>query len=235
MQIPYRTRESEEIPDSSEEATTEVRRRWLRWLILSAVLAVIGVTLAWGIRNVGLWLVVQDELEPAQAIVVLSGRMPDRARQAAELYRQGYAAQVWVTRPASAAEELQEMGISYVGEEFYSQRVLLALDVPSDAIRVLEKPVVNTEEEVLQIAEELRSAEGQKIIVVTSKAHTRRVKVIWKRLVGESPRLIVRYATADAYDGAHWWRHTHDALDVLRELLGLANAWAGFPLRPADQ
>jgi len=43
---------------------------------------------------------------------------------------------------------------------------------------------------------------------------------------------MVRFASHDGYDGAHWWRHTSDALDVVRELLGLANAWAGFPVQP---
>lgn len=235
MPIRFNTREIEQTADATPEATTGVHRRWLRWMIPTLVLAALAVVLAWGFRSVGQWLVVQDELEPAQAIVVLSGRLPERARQAAELYRQGFAAQVWVTRPVSAAEELQELGISYVGEEFYNQKVLMALGVPSDAIRVLENPIVNTEEEVQGIAAELRREEAKKVIVVTSKPHTRRVQVIWKRLVGESPRLIVRYASTDAYDGARWWRHTHDALDVVRELLGLANAWAGFPARPADQ
>ena len=42
------------------------------------------------------------------------------------------------------------------------------------------------------------------------------------------------YAEDDAFDGAHWWRHTQDGLDVVRETLGLLNAWTGFPLRPAQ-
>jgi len=187
---------------------------------------------AWAIRGVGQWLVVQDALEPAQAIVVLSGRMPVRAREAAEIYRQGFAAQIWITRPASPEEELRQMGIGFVGEEFYNQRVLIQLGVPTDAIRVLDKPVINTEQEVLEISDALRQEGGSKVIVVTTKPHTRRVKAIWKRLVGNSPRLMVRFASQDGYDGAHWWRHTSDALDVVRELLGLANAWAGFPVQP---
>ncbi len=203
-----------------------------RILIVTAVLAVLaGAT--WAFRSVGQWLVVEDQLESAQAIVVLSGGMPVRAREAAEIYRQGFAAQVWVTRPAGPAEELQQMDIFYLGEEFYTQKALLYLGVPADAIRILEKPAVNTEEEVLQIARELRREEGLKVIAVTSKPHTRRLKAVWRAKVGESPRMLVRYASGDHYDGAHWWRHTHDAIDVVREVLGLANVWAGFPVRPA--
>ncbi len=206
-------------------------RGWRRAWIAAAVLVVI-MPAAWAIRGVGQWLVVQDALEPAQAIVVLSGRMPVRAREAAEIYRQGFAAQIWITRPASPEEELRQMGIGFVGEEFYNQRVLIQLGVPTDAIRVLDKPVINTEQEVLEISDALRQEGGSKVIVVTTKPHTRRVKAIWKRLVGNSPRLMVRFASQDGYDGAHWWRHTSDALDVVRELLGLANAWAGFPVQP---
>jgi len=211
------------------------KRRLRRILIATAALVVLVAGATWVFLRVGQWLVVEDQLEPAQAIVVLSGRMPSRAREAAEIYRQGFAAQVWVTRPVGPAEELQQMDIFYLGEEFYSQKILIHLGVPADAIHILEKPVVNTEEEVLEIAAELRRGEGRKVIVVTSKPHTRRVKAIWKARVGESPRALVRNASGDDYDGAHWWRRTHDALDVVREILGLANAWAGFPMRPAGR
>lgn len=207
--------------------------RWRRALIALAALVVIATAVTWGIRRVGRWLVVEDPLEPAQAIVVLSGSMPVRARQAAEIYRQGFAPEVWVSRPASSAEELREMGIDYVGEEFYNQKVLIHLGVPPEAIRVLERPAINTEEEVREIAEELQQAEEKRVILVTSKAHTRRVRAIWKGRVGEYPRAVIRYASEDNYDAEHWWRTTRDALTVVRELLGLANVWAGFPVRPA--
>jgi uncharacterized SAM-binding protein YcdF (DUF218 family) len=198
-------------------------------LLVLALLASGGV---WAFRHVGTWLVVQDPLEPAHAIVVLSGRMPLRALQAAEIYRQGYAAQVWITRPVSPAEQLEQMHINFVGEEFYNEKALMAQGVPRDAIRVLERPTTNTEDEVEAIAAALRRAGGSKAILVTSMPHTRRVKTIWKALVGEAPRAIVRYAPQDEYDGAYWWRNTHDAYDVAREVLGLGNAWAGFPSRP---
>jgi len=197
------------------------------------MLLVVAAAATWGFRQVGRWLVVEDPLEPAQAIAVLSGHVPVRALEAAEIYEQGFAAEVWVLRPAGPAEQLRQMGIHYLGEDFYTEKVLMHVGVPADAIRVLEKPAANTEEEVQEIAEELQRVGGKKVIVVTSKPHTRRVKAIWKARVGESPRVLVRYATQDGYDGAHWWRHTGDALDVVRELLGLANVWAGFPVRPA--
>jgi len=70
------------------------------------------------------------------------------------------------------------------------------------------------------------------VIIVTSKPHTRRVRMIWNRRVGDDPRAIIRYVSDDSFDPARWWRNTGDALDVVREVLGIVNALAGFPLHP---
>jgi len=43
----------------------------------------------------------------------------------------------------------------------------------------------------------------------------------------------VRAATGDSFDPRHWWRTTSDALDVVREALGVLNTWAGLPVHPA--
>ena len=212
---------------------TKPKRLWLRWTIALVLLLLLAGAAAWTFLRVGRWLVVEDPLEPARAIVVLSGRMPERAIEAAAIYSQGYAPEVWVERPVGPGPELARMGIDYVGEEFYNQKVLIQLGVPATAIRVLDRPVLNTQDEVEQMARVLQQQDAGRVIVVTSKPHTRRVRAIWRRLVGGYPQLIVRYAREDPYDGAHWWRHTQDGLDVLREVLGLANTWAGFPLQHA--
>jgi uncharacterized SAM-binding protein YcdF (DUF218 family) len=202
-------------------------RRRLLWTL--AVLTVLGAIGTWMFRGVGEWLVVEDALQPARAVAVLSGGLPMRAREAAEIYHGNFAPEVWVSHPEDATAELHELGISYLGESFYNQRVLMQLGVPIEAIRVLEPTIYNTEDEVRVISKAARDGGIHRVIIVTSKAHTRRVHTIWRRLVGDDPALIVRYAREDPYDGAHWWRRTGDAHDVLREVLGLANAWTGFP------
>ena len=206
-------------------------RRTLIWVGIPVILAAIGFLVFIGI---GRWLVVQDPLVHADAIVVLSGNLPDRASEAARLYHEGYAAQVWISQPVSPVEALKTMKIFYLGEDFYNEKVLLAKGVPADAIRILERPSANTEQEVREIHEILLRDNSHNVIVVTSKAHTRRVRAIWNKIVGADPHAIVRFANDDPYDGAHWWRHTQDALDTVRESLGLLNAWAGFPLRPSQ-
>lgn len=183
--------------------------------------------------GIGRWLVVEDPLDKAQAIVVLGGRIPMRAKEAARLYNAGYSPQVWLTRANEPAASLQEMHIAYIGEDFYNSRVLMHDGVPSNAIHVLEPPIDNTADEVRAIAAELEREKGAAVIIVTTKVHTRRVRTLWKKLSGGRGRAIVRAASTDSFAPEHWWRTTGDSLDVVREVLGLLNAWAGLPLHPS--
>ena len=210
------------MPISSPARSSRILKVVFGCLLLLASLA------AFCVWHVGRWLVVQDPLEKAQAIVVLSGRMPVRALGAADLYRGGWAPQVWLTKSAEPGRTLAELNISYEGEEFYNMRVLVHQGVPADAIHVLANPIVNTADEIAEIAASLPGDKTGLVIIVTSKVHTRRVRALWRRL-GRG-RAIVRGADGDPFEPDRWWRTSGDALDVVRECLGLMNAWAGLPL-----
>jgi hypothetical protein len=80
----------------------------------------------------------------------------------------------------------------------------------------------------------LRNENLRRIIIVTSKLHTRRAGTLWKLLSSKDGEAIVRGVSEDQYVVAHWWRTTSGTLDVVREILGLLNAWAGLPLQPAS-
>jgi uncharacterized SAM-binding protein YcdF (DUF218 family) len=213
---------------TSSPASPGNRSRWKLRVVCAAVLVFLALVAFLG---VGRWLVVEDPLRPAQSIAVLSGRMPMRAIEAAKLYRQGLAPVVWLTRSDEPGFSLKAMGISYVGEDFYNLRVLVHEGVPPEAIHVLEKPIANTADEIRVISEERKP--GSPVIIVTSKVHTRRVRTLWQKLAGSRGELIVRAVSGDSFDPQHWWRTTTDALDVVREVLGLLNAWTGLVLQPS--
>jgi uncharacterized SAM-binding protein YcdF (DUF218 family) len=202
-------------------------------LVATVLIAVVAAALVWGVSGLGAWLVVEDPLAPARAVVALGGQIPFRPMEAATIYRQGWAPEVWITRGGQEAEQaaLRALKIEVPPEEVYSRAVLERLGVPSEAIRVLSQPAENTAEEVRVIARELQRVGGEQVILVTSKPHSRRVRATWRALIGDSPHAIVRYATADPYDARRWWRQTGDALAVSREFFGLLNVWAGFPVR----
>lgn len=203
-------------------------------LLVVGLTAVVAVGFPWGAGALGRWLVVADRLEPARAIVVLSGRVPFRAMEAAALYRDGLAPEVWLTNEVRTAGELalDRLGVPVVRQEVYNREALGRLGVKLEAIRLLNDRIWNTADEVRVIAAELRRAGGDRVIIVTSKVHSRRVRATWAALVGNSPRAVVRYPREEPYAGGHWWLNTRDALDVSREVFGLMNVWAGFPVQP---
>jgi uncharacterized SAM-binding protein YcdF (DUF218 family) len=125
------------------------------------------------------------------------------------------------------------MHIAYIGEDFFNARILMHEGVPSNAILMLEPAIDNTADEMRIIAAELERWKAETVIIVTTKAHTRRVRRLWKELSGGRGHAIVRAASTDPFAPGHWWRSTGDALDVVREVLGLLNAWAGLPLHPS--
>lgn len=180
----------------------------------------------------GAWLVHQDALEPAPAVVVLSGGLPERALAAAEVFKSVSAREVWLTRPLEPGAAMQQLRLPYAGEEQYSRMVLIDRGVPPGAIHTLDPRITSTAEELQAVYAELQKRADITVIVVTSKAHTRRVRALWKALsAGEArKRLLVRAAPADPFDAEHWWRSSNDALTVVREYLGLLNAWFGLPL-----
>jgi uncharacterized SAM-binding protein YcdF (DUF218 family) len=198
--------------------------------------------------HVGNWLVVEDPLEHARAIVVLSGRMPIRVLEAAKLYNAGYAPEVWLTRSSEPAKSLTSMGVEFYGEEYYNAKILVHQGVPPTAIRVLEPPIVNTADEINTIKSALNAAPSfgtsgapnvasndralHTVIIVTTKPHTRRVRALWRLLAPHDGEAVIRASSFDPYDPHRWYRTTRDALDVVREVLGLLNAWAGLPLAP---
>src|SRR5712664_4882056 len=167
--------------DNQANSGTVSRRRGRALVLVAAVGCglILGMVMFFG---VGRWLVVEDTLGEARAIAVLSGGMPLRAMEAAKLYREGYAPEIWLTHSAEPAEVLGAMGIPFAGEDYYDARVLVHEGVPAGAIRVLDPPIVNTADEINVIAAALAKEKDRTAIIVTTKAHTRRVRLLWRRL-----------------------------------------------------
>jgi uncharacterized SAM-binding protein YcdF (DUF218 family) len=207
------------------------RRRWVLLLIALLVFAIGAIAF----REAGYWLVREDPLQKGDVIVVLSGGLPYRANGAANIFKSGYAQEVWVSRAEGPQQDLAALGVHFVGEEQYNREILIRQGVPDSAIEILPDIIVNTQQEVTEISREMRRTGKHTAIIVTSPEHTRRVKTLWAKLVGDDPRLIVRSAPGDPFDPNRWWGNTRDALAVVREFLGLLNLWAGLPVRPHAQ
>jgi DUF218 domain len=183
------------------------------------------------ILGVGHWLVKEDSLQKANAIAVLSGNFPARAMEAAALYRDGYATEIWLTHPGPLSDALTQMGIHYPGEADFNYQVLRRQGVPAKAIHVLEVPVINTSDELDVIINALQQKNIASVIVVTNKAHTRRVHELWNRFDSSRGQAIVHGIANDRFDPSAWWTSTEDTHQVIHEILGMLNVWAGLPIQ----
>src|SRR5579863_1364318 len=156
-------------PQQVPPKNTSIRRTAICLLLTLTIV----VCFFFAFRGVGRWLVRDDQLAPADAIVVLSGSMPYRAEEAAKIYQMGYGPEVWISRPESPTDQLSAMGIRFIGEEDYNREVLVHAGVPESAIRIFPNAIVDTEQEIQEVTREMEQQKKSTVIIVTSPQHTR--------------------------------------------------------------
>ncbi|HVM75119.1 MAG TPA: YdcF family protein [Candidatus Saccharimonadales bacterium] len=206
------------------------RLRVLLWTVIVTVL--LGTSTATiFLFGVGHWLIQEDRLAPATAIVVLSGYTPDRALEAAQLYDDGYAPEIWLTHPGGRVDALADLGIRYPSEDDVNTRVLRRVGVPAKAIHVLETPIANTDDELNVISSNLQARGGHCVIIVTSKSHTRRVHLLWDKYYSARGQAMIHAVSADSFQASRWWMYSGSINQVVHEVMGIANAWAGMPVQ----
>jgi uncharacterized SAM-binding protein YcdF (DUF218 family) len=233
MTVPAAKQLSVPHSEREEAKTSPQRSRALRYgaTLLFATMLLAGAYFP-TLRAIGSFLIIEDSLQPAQAIVALAGQTPFREMEAAKLYLAGWAPLIILVRGAHSEEEraLQDMGIA-VGEGWeVSYQVLVRQGVPASAILVPRAETGGgTLEELQTVALALRSKDTP-VILVTSKYHARRTRLTWNHLTEGRSQGIVRSASRDPFDPTRWWRERRFVLAVVREYLGLVNYYAGFPI-----
>lgn len=185
------------------------------------------------LRGIADFLIVEDSLEHAAAIVALAGHVPFREIEAAKLYRAGLAPQVVIVRgaPNAEAEALRDLGIKKRGAWEVSREVLLQQGVPESAIVILTIKAGGTLEE-LQAVYSAMGAKDAPVILVTSMYHTRRTRLTWNYVSAGRSQPIVRAASGEPFDVNQWWQKRSSVLSVVREYLGLVNYYARFVVAP---
>jgi uncharacterized SAM-binding protein YcdF (DUF218 family) len=181
------------------------------------------------LRLAGESWVVEDSLQPADALLVLSDDnfFADRATRASELYRQKLAPVIVASgrriRPNAGIAELMEHD-------------LIERGVPKEQILRFPQDGDNTREEAYALAGFAASHGWHSVIVVTSNYHTRRARYIFERVF--PPRISVRVASArdGDFDVERWWESRKSLKLFTRELAGMLVAiWElrGTPSAPA--
>lgn len=181
------------------------------WGGLSLLAVLLGGAL---LLTAGWWLPVNDELKPADAIVLLGGD-PRRAVHAADIYLQGLAPAVYTCRPLNEPQEpLCGLGLPCEREEERSLQALLLKGVPREAVLLYGQDVRSTVDEGEHLAR-LLPPQAKTIIVVTSPHHCRRAKLILSRLL-PGRELIFSPPPYERFE-PKWWTDQTSARHVLIE------------------
>jgi hypothetical protein len=183
------------------------------------------------LREIASFLIIENSLKPAAAIVVLNGGMPSRDIEAARIYNAGWAPLVIIVKGSDPAhsQELQDLGLPIEEAWKVSREVLIRQGVPTSAILILRDEPSGTFGE-LQIVARTVNPQDAPLIFVTSAVHSRRTRLTWEYVSQGRSQAIVRASSRDAFEVDQWWQQRQLAWSVAHEYLGLINYYAGFPL-----
>jgi uncharacterized SAM-binding protein YcdF (DUF218 family) len=194
-------------------------------LLIAPVLLLSAVTLP----RLGAWLVVQDPLAKGDGIVVLGGTMYERPLEAVELYREGWAPRIYLFREIAdwGEVELVRRGLTYLRSVDLQVDTLRRLGVPDDAIVILDQ-ANSTAEEADFVYNLVTGARMSRVIIVTSKQHTRRARLVMnRRLAGTGVQVMMRYSRYDQAEVDRWWTNRSTLRFTLFETQRLFGYWIG--------
>jgi uncharacterized SAM-binding protein YcdF (DUF218 family) len=195
-------------------------RRFAARAFLIGILTLLIATIA-AIPYAGRFLVIDEPLEPADAILILAGPRTVRWLEGVDLYRSRLAPQVVISPGIVEAAEVQlrARGIRYPAEADLATDAMVQLGVPAAAISRLPGSVDNTADEAAQMRTLALARGWKRLIVVTSKYHTRRTRFAFAReFRGTDIRVQVRGSRYDGASPDDWWKHRSDLRYVVSEL-----------------
>jgi uncharacterized SAM-binding protein YcdF (DUF218 family) len=204
----------------------KLKRFLIRGAIILAPLLLLSAIL---LPRLGPWLVVEDPLQKADAMVVLGGTMYERQLEAVELFKAGWAPRIFLIREVSdwGEAELIERRIPYTSSVDLQVEVMERLGVPRTAIGVLEQAASTAEESQYVLALAARE-KFSRVIIITSKQHTRRARLVMnRRLAPAGVSVIVRPSRFDRSDVARWWANRSTLRFTLFETQRLVGYWIG--------
>jgi uncharacterized SAM-binding protein YcdF (DUF218 family) len=173
--------------------------------------------------RLGDFLVLDEEPVPSDAVVVLCSGVEyyPRLIEAAELFRKGFARKVVINgnRKTDVLRSLEEKGFERCCPWYEeSLRILLMFGVPKDqVICISAEDAYDTVSEAEIVGREILQKEFTKIIITTSKFHTRRARFIWNKRFGDTLSICSVSAKTDPYNPKGWWKEGRQIRWVLAE------------------
>jgi len=202
-----------------------------RWLWIAVAVAVVIWFIPAILSAMGRFLVAEDRPVKADAVVVLSTGIEIYPRwiEAARLYRDGFVAKVVVNgnRKSAALRGLEAQGLLHpCGWDAEARAVLSLLAVSQgDIIGVSAEDAFDTISEARSVALALKAQALRRVMITTSRFHTRRAGRIWREILGDASVVAIVAARDDPFDSRNWWRKPRQIRWVLAEYGGWILYW----------
>ena len=175
------------------------------------------------LSSIGEFLVVDDNPSGSEAAVVLNAGMEyyPRLIEAATLYNRGYVKKIVINgnRKTNVLRKLEKKGLKYCCPWYEERvRILELYNIPrADIVTISAEDVYDTISEAEAVGKKLIEHGILKIVLVTSKSHTRRARHIWRNAFGSKIEIKMVSAKEDPYDPAAWWKSGRQIKWVLSE------------------
>ena len=198
-----------------------MRKKLLIWFSLIILSLLLLVLLRVPLMSVaGNYLISIDELQKSDVIFVLGGSSFDRGNAAAELYKAGYASKI-VCLGENIPFVFKAIDKNYTEAKVSKINIVRNNNVKKRDVDLLEIGT-STKEESEAIANYCAENKLKRVILISDKFHTRRIRRVFEPLLDElETELIIHGTGSTRYDEAEWWKKEEGLIMVNNEYVKL--------------
>lgn len=205
-----------------------LRRRWIllpTWRLGAIAAVIIGIPAVFAFLNLYEWLAV-TEPAPGARTVIVEGWIPDHAlEKAAEYAATTDAAVVFCT---GVPLDRGTLDLPYKTYADYAAATLAKMGVPTDRIRSVPCEPSRTERTRMmartlagQVAENPMLSSDKRADLITSAAHARRSRMIFREELGDGWEIGVISCPDPEADPSRWFLSSKSAKEVITEVIAL--------------
>ncbi|MES2620040.1 MAG: YdcF family protein [Bacteroidota bacterium] len=171
-------------------------------------------------------MIKEDSLQQADALFVLSGAGYERGNEAAKIFKNGFVPKV-VCTGANLQVEFKVFNIDTLESDVTVANLKRLGLTNSQIVKIPEG--TSTREESNVILDYCLKNNLKRIMIVSSKMHTRRVGTVFReKFENAGILLIVRGAPPLSFDEMRWWQHEDGMIGVNNEWMKTIYYWLKY-------
>jgi uncharacterized SAM-binding protein YcdF (DUF218 family) len=197
---------------------------------LSLLIAIVGLLTAglFTFFELGNWLIVNDELKEADAIVVLMGSPGDRILEAKDIYSNSYSEKIiFIEDNDPGRKEIKSRGIILPNDAIKNKSIALQLGISDSVITIIPGNANSTYDEAKILLNYLNNKpEIESIIIVSSSYHMRRAGNIFRTELAKcnhDVKIILAPSKYTEFNAKEWYSDRQSRKIVVFEYIKLLN------------